>query len=76
MGQLSSRDIVTLYMTDSGGTNGANFEQDFLAQEFVRAQIGGTWYILSDPLLWKVTEKLIFTNGHWQDNGSILAPGN
>ena len=76
IGQLSSYDQPTLYMPDAGGTPNASFEQSFLAQEFVRLQIGGEWYLVSDPVLWKVVEKLIFSNGHWQDNGSILSLGN
>ena len=76
VGQMSSYDQPTLYMPDAGGTPNATFEQSLLAQEFARLQIGGRWYLVSDPVLWKVVEKLTFSNGHWQDNGLTLALGN
>lgn len=63
-------------MPDARGATNNTFEQDFLPQEFARAQIGSAWYLISDPVSWKVVEKLTFQGGQWQDNGSTLGAGN
>ncbi|MCE0499138.1 MAG: hypothetical protein LV481_14450 [Methylacidiphilales bacterium] len=76
IGQITSLDRPTLWMPNAGGSEGNTLEQSFLMQEFVRVQIGSSWYVISDPLLWKEVENLTFHSGQWQDNGSLLGAGN
>lgn len=81
VGQLTTYDMPSIYMPDGGESPNTYIKQSFLAQDFVRLQIGTAWYVVSDPVKWKVVETLIYSNQSWQDNpdstdSSQLAPGN
>jgi len=76
IGQIASYDKPALFMPDAGGATDDTIEQDDLFQEFARLQIGSQWYLISDPLQWKIIQKVKFGSGEWQDNGSTLGAGN
>ena len=76
IGEVTSRDGPALALADAGGQAGFSFEEDDLFQEFVRLQIDSVWYVVSDPVPWKLVLKISYQNGHWLDNGSTTAPSN
>jgi hypothetical protein len=76
IGELASFDTPSLALPNSGGQEGFTFEEEDLFQEFARLQIGSNWYVISDPLPWKMIMKIKFQQGQWNDNGSTTGLGN
>jgi hypothetical protein len=76
IGEISSLDGPNLRIPDSGGQEGFTFQEQDLFQEFARVQIGGTWYLIAEPVSWHVTMKVVYHSGQWNDNGSETGSGN
>jgi hypothetical protein len=76
VGEITSLDPPNAAFADAGGGTGFTFQEDDLFQEFARVQLGATWYVISDPLPWKLIMKIKFQNGQWVDDGTTTGPGN
>ena len=65
VGKLQSFDYPADPISDTKGANGDRLHVYLNFQEFVRLQIGGKWYRVSDYCPWRHHYKLKRTNGKW-----------
>lgn len=72
VGQIASTDAPSLLMPTAGAHQNDVISQTIHFQEFVRVQIGQNWYVISDPLSWKIHEGITFLDGEWLDDDSYL----
>jgi hypothetical protein len=76
LGQLKSWDSPRVGMLHADGKDGDTVEWRLHFQEFVRLEINGKWYVVSDHFPWRVHYLLKRVGGRWQDNGSAPKPDN
>jgi hypothetical protein len=72
--RITSRDNPQFFLRNADGAIGDTVEHRVNFQEFARLQIGDSWYVISDYLLWRFHlkfKKLSATQ--WGDDNSILA---
>lgn len=72
-GKLQGADIPAWGMRNTTGVDGDTFEQRLHAQEFARLELLGSWFRISDFVLWRFHEKFEHVNGAWVNNGSDSA---
>jgi hypothetical protein len=75
-GTLTGYDSPAYGIADRAGSDGDTYEARLHFREFVRLEIGGTWYRISDFYLWKIHFKFLRINGSWENNGSFKALNN
>ena len=75
-GAMLSWNTPTISMANASGANGNTFEVRLQFGEFVRLQLGGTWYRVSDIYDWRFHVLMRRVGGHWGDNGSVTALDN
>ncbi|HUY87903.1 MAG TPA: galactosyltransferase-related protein [Pirellulales bacterium] len=73
LGQLEGYDTPDFGMRNSTGADGDTLEQRLHAHEFARLELLGSWFRISDFVLWRVHQKFKHANGQWQDDGSNSA---
>lgn len=57
-GKVSSTDEPRRSFRIQGGNVGDTYRSQLWFQEFVRLELAGTWYVVSDPRLWRVDIKM------------------
>lgn len=75
-GLLTSIDNPTIPMRNATGADGDTFELRIHFREFLRVNLGTTWYRASDSSLWRFHVRFRRAGGVWTDNGSSLAQDN
>lgn len=72
--RITSRDNPQFFLRNADGTIGDTVEHRVNFQEFARLQIGDSWYVISDYLLWRFHLKFRKLSAtQWGDDNSILA---
>lgn len=77
-GVLTGFDRPVRYWSNAIGNPGDVIEEDLNFREFVRLNVGSTWYRISPYYAWRADFKFKkAVNGSvWQDNGSSVTLGN
>jgi outer membrane protein OmpA-like peptidoglycan-associated protein len=75
-GLVTALDNPRMSMANATGSNGDTFETRFQFREFLRVNLGTTWYRASDFSLWRFHARFLRRAGAWTENGSTLARDN
>lgn len=75
-GKINALDTPAGTMRNSSGADGNTFERRLQFIEFLRLEIAGTWYRVSDDYLWRAHFKHKRIGGAWTDDGSDIAQDN
>ncbi len=75
-GSLTCADLPSRGMVHAVGDNGDTVEWRLQFIEFIRLNIGGTWYRISDDFPWRCHIKMKKVAGKWTNNGSSKALNN
>lgn len=77
VGELASTDRVTSpFLRSASGQNDEEAEIKLQFGEFVRLEINGKWYLISDFLSWQVIQKFKRDATSFKDNGSLTQNDN
>ena len=63
-------------MLDATGADGDTFEVRLHFREFMRVNLGNTWFRASDFSPWRFHARFIRVAREWTDNVSDIAPNN
>jgi outer membrane protein OmpA-like peptidoglycan-associated protein len=75
-GLVTSIDNPTIPMRNATGADGDTFELRIHFREFLRVNLGTTWYRASDFSLWRFHPRFRRAGGVWTNNASTFAQDN
>ena len=75
-GVVTATDDPQVPLANSTGANGDTFEMRMHFREFLRVNLGTTWYRASDFSLWRLHARFSRVGGAWTNNASTFAQNN
>ena len=75
-GAVTGMDNASWSMLDATGADGDTFEVRLHFREFMRVNLGNTWFRASDFSPWRFHTRFIRVAREWTDNVSDIAPNN
>jgi len=75
-GVVTATDDPQVPLANSTGANGDTFEVRMHFREFLRVNLGTTWYRASDFSLWRFHSRFRRAGGAWTNNASAFAQDN
>lgn len=76
LGQIFANDIAYASMRHSTGSDGDTFERRMQFIEFLRLNLGGSWFRVSDDHPWRIHFRFKRLGGTWSDDATELTRNN